>query len=312
MKYSLLTPWLLGAALLTGCDQADEGLLVCEPVAPGVASVAAFHRLFGAPVQLAEVNSGQTQTVYLLDGSTVVVPAGSFMLASGAPVGGTVELRVQLLNTTQQMVLSALPSSAFWRPLEAGGHFRITARQGANALRLRPGRFLTMNMVAPVNSSPTDQSSWTGIVAGGGGLTTTWAQDTVQVRPGTNGSGARTFQTRAWTDTLGWFSVGRLWTSSPADTTLLRANVDGDASTRVYLLPTQRSGAFQMKWNSQTRLMELYGIAPNTPLRVVALRSQSGQLLLSTQQVTVRRGLVLRPAFEAVTPEQAAALIRQP
>ncbi|MCC3159630.1 hypothetical protein LJ737_20480 [Hymenobacter sp. 15J16-1T3B] len=310
MKRSFLISLLLGAALLAGCDKAEDGLLVCDPVEPGVASLAAFYKLFAAPVQVVEVNSNQTQTVKLLDGSSIVVPAGSFVLPSGTPAAGTVELRVQVLGTTPQMVLNSLPSSSFFRPLEAGGHIRITARQGSSALRLRTGRFLTVNTLSPANSSASDQLAWRGVGTASGGVTVAWSQDTVPVRTISTASGERYFQRRVWTDSLGWFSVGRLWTSNPADTTLLRADVGGDASARVFLLPTQRSGAFLMKWNTQTRLMELYGVPPSTELNVLTLRSQNGQLLLGVQRATVRRGLVLRPTLEVVAPEQAAALIR--
>lgn len=305
MKTFRLITLLLPVLLLAGCDKPEEGLVVCEPEAPTVPSVVAFHRLNTPPVQVVHANAAQSQNVTLLDGSYIFVPAGAFALPGGTPATGTVELRVQLLTKPSAMIMSGLPSMSFWRPLESGGQFRITAWQNGVPLRLRRGHALTVSVRQGSNTSPTGQMTWSGIGVGSGSLTMTWIQDSARVSLDGIPGGTRYFQSRVYTDTLGWYQIGRLWTSNPADTTLLRANVGADPTTRVYLLPTQRSGAFLMKWNAQTRLMELYGVPPGTTLNVVTLRTQNNQLQLAIEPATVRRGLVLRPAPVPVTPEQA-------
>ena len=311
VKHFLRAPLLLGGLLLAGCDKPDEGLVVCEPEAASVASMAAFHRLFAPPVQLFQASTSQAQTLTLLDGSFITVPAGAFALPSGTPATGTAQLRVQLLTKPSAMALGGLPSQTFWRPLEGRGQFRITAWQNGGPLRLRPGFHLTVNVRLDSLTYTSGQQTWSGIGVGSGSLNTTWIQDTARVGITGTAGGQRYFRTRVYTDTLGWYQVGQLWTSNPADTTLLRADVGGDAATRVYLLPTQRSGAFLMKWNSQTRLMELYGVPAGSALNVVTLRTQNNQLQLAIERVTVRRGLVLRPAPVVVSPDQAAAQIEQ-
>jgi hypothetical protein len=309
MKLHCLVLLLLGCFFLTSCEKPEEALVICETDTP-VTSVAEFHRLFAPAAQVYRVSTSQAQNVQLLDGASLFVPAQAFVLRSGALAVGSVELRIKALTKPVDMVLGGLPTMSFWRPIESGGQVHISALlNGTVPVRLRPGFALTMSLPKLPSSSANGLTLWTGVQVVGSTLT--WLQDTTRVRIDSTPSGQQYFQAQLRSDTLGWSNIGRLWTSNPADTTLLRADVAGDASARVYLLPTQRSGAFMMKWNSQTRLMELYGVPVGTETKVIVLRHQGGELLVGTDRIMIRRGAVLRLPLQAMSAQAAADRIRQ-
>lgn len=310
MKIKSLALFLFAWVALISCDKPDEGLVVCETATPAVNSVAEFHRLFAPPTQTYRVSTNRAQSVELLDGTMLYVPAQAFMLASGVPAAGTVELRVKALTKPVDMVLGGLPTMSFWRPIETGGQVQITAwLNETTPVRLRPGYLLTLRLPKLPNASNASMTLWTGVPVMSGTLT--WIQDSTRVRSISSVGSQQYFQTQLRSDTLGWYNIGRLWTSNPSDTTLLRADVSGDPTARVYLLPTQRNGAFMMKWNAQTRLMELYGVPVGTEVKVIVLRLQASQLLVGTERATIIRGGVFRPALRAMTAGEAAEHIRR-
>ncbi|RTQ48845.1 hypothetical protein EJV47_14700 [Hymenobacter gummosus] len=304
------TSWyslLLAAGLLAACDQPEEGLIVCETEAP-VSSVTEFHRVFAPPTQVFEASSSRSTAVQLTDGSRLTVPAGAFARLDGTPVSGSVELRVQALTRPVDMLLGGLPSMTNARPLETAGQLHLSAWLPGSAvpLRLRPGHSIAVDMPQAPTAPASNLMQWKGVPVTSSTLTFT--EDTVRVHFDATSS---RFRTRVYTDSLGWFNLGRYWTSAPADTTLLRVDVGGDAAARVYLLPTQRSGVFLMRWNSQTRLMELYGVPAGTELKIIVLRAQAGQVLVGAERVTLRSGTIYRPALQAMNAQPAADFIRQ-
>jgi hypothetical protein len=300
---------LLTSLLLFGCDKPDGELVISEPQPP-ITSVTEFHRVFTPPTQVFQLNPGQAQNVTLIDGTVLFFPARAYELLTGGVATGPVEVRVQGMIKPVDMVLGGLPTMSFWRPLETGGQFHITAWQNSTVpLRLRPGYGITLSVPRAPTTSLTGMTLWTGIRTVGTSLT--WLQDTARVRTDGVPGGQQYLQTQLRTDSLGWYNLGRLWTSNPADTTQLRADVGGDPAARVYVLPTQRSGAFMMKWNSQTRLMELYGVPAGTDLKVIVLKTQNGELLVGTEHTVLRRGMVFRLPLQPMTVQAAADRIRQ-
>jgi hypothetical protein len=309
MKLSVWTTLLLlGGAALLGCDKPEEGLVVCE-TDESVNSVEQFHRWFSPSVQSFQLSTARAQNVPLPDGSVVFVPAQAFVRPDGSVVADVVELRVQSLIQPVDMLLSGLPTQSYLRPLESGGQARLTAWLNGVPLRLRPGRSLTLTFPRLPNAALTGMVQMTGFPVTGNTLT--WRFDTARVVLDGIPGGQQYFQTQVRTDTLGWFSVGKLWTSNPSDTTLLRADVGGDPTARVYVLPTQRNGVFMMKWNAQTRLMELYGVPAGSDVKVFVLRTQAGKLLVGAEHTPVRRGNVFRLPLQQMAPQVAADYIRR-
>lgn len=308
MKIHFRAALLLLTAALLGCDKPDEGLVVEQTEAP-IGSLAEFHRLFAPPQQIIHISTSQAQNVPLADGSVVFVPAQAFALPNGTTAQGTIELRARAVTQPINMLLGGLPTMSFWRPLESGGQAHFTAWLNGVPLHLRLGFSLTLSLPQQSTASLSGMGMWKGFPVTGSVLT--WVQDSARVRLDGIPGGQQYYQAQLRTDSLGWFNVGQLWTSSPADTTQLRADVAGDAAARVYVLPTRRSGIFMLKWNTQTRLMELYGVPAGSEVKVFALRAEGGKILVGAERVTLRRGYVFRRPLTPMSAQAAADFIRQ-
>ena len=98
--------------LLSGCKK-DADLLECNlPVKP-TKSLASFTTEYSVPTQTFSFDATQLQTLTTSAGASVRVPANAFQLPSGAPVSGTIELRVREIYTPGEYGCCKLSLSDF-------------------------------------------------------------------------------------------------------------------------------------------------------------------------------------------------------
>ena len=132
-----LAYYLLGAKEAAGATQA----FINPPVADVVVKPGAC-----------EIDANRDTTLLMNSGTTVFIPAGSFVDASGAPVSGKILIHYREFHDQVDLIFSGIPmnydTAGTTFQFESAGMFEITASQYDKALALKQGKEITVNMVS--------------------------------------------------------------------------------------------------------------------------------------------------------------------
>lgn len=90
---------------------------------------------FGMPVE-----TGGTFTT--TSGTKVTIPANAFIDADGDLATGKIDIEFREIYKKSEMLLSAMPTISYGKPIKSGGEFFVRARAGTKTLQLRGGRHI--------------------------------------------------------------------------------------------------------------------------------------------------------------------------
>jgi hypothetical protein len=140
--------------LFSACDvdRTDEPGL--DPEAD-VAKLAEFAARHAPPVEQFTLNAAMGGVLTTSRGTRLTFPANAIVTASGQPVSGQVEVRVQQVSAPSEMVLANRPTeTAGGDLLISFGEFQVRLRQGANELRLAANQAVNVQAAAPRQGAP--------------------------------------------------------------------------------------------------------------------------------------------------------------
>ena len=114
--------------------------------APVAAAAPSAHRL--------SLASDQPALMRLADGSTIEVPKDAFETLEGRPISGDVEVAVRVLRDPLDHVLAGIPlQDHAEKAFRSHGTVEVSASQGGQPLRLRPGSKVRMQLQVPQGTS---------------------------------------------------------------------------------------------------------------------------------------------------------------
>lgn len=114
------------------------------------------------------VNAKKNDTIMGSKGTTVFIPANSFVLANGNLPDGEVEVTLMEYKTNADAILNNLSTLSNGKILESGGMLNITASYQGEMLKIKDGKALKIEM--PSNNIKTDMQVFNGVKAENGAI----------------------------------------------------------------------------------------------------------------------------------------------
>lgn len=97
-------------------------------------------------MEVKTVNASNAISVITSNQSRFGFDQNSFVDMDGNPVSGNIELHIKEILTPADMILNGVPSMSDDKPLASGGEFRVLAFQNGKALKLAPGKFMSIQL----------------------------------------------------------------------------------------------------------------------------------------------------------------------
>jgi hypothetical protein len=118
------------------------------PTPDSRAVFASFFSALHKPAQVFLINTDRDTMLRCVEGTELFIPAGTFATASGQRATGSAEIRIREFYALTDIIGEKLSTTSGEKLLETGGMLHIDARASNEALSVRPGAHMDLNMPA--------------------------------------------------------------------------------------------------------------------------------------------------------------------
>lgn len=233
------------------------------------------------------VSIPQTGGVCIAGSVSCLVPDNAFLKLDGTPVTGNVTVTLSPATKYADMIFNGLSTltSSGW--LETGGMVKIQATQGADVLKLKPGK--TIKVLFTATGFSPDYKGYAGRETGDVANAVTWNLNNNWVAGPDSGQG--TSGTQIIIDSLQWINCDRLMNVSTPTNTYLKLPADfGNVNTSVYMVFTARkmiAGMYADAANQRFWQGSAYKVPIGEPVKFIVISKKDNKIYYAMASATI-------------------------